>query len=326
MSGISGGTRGQAVGLRIIATGRAIPSRRVDNEELSRYVDTSDQWIKSRSGIHSRYFCGDGEDTASLAIRAAALALKRSGIQPEEIGLCLVATFTPFSATPSTACLVQGALGLAEDIPSFDLNAACSGFLYALETARALLAAGSLSRPYALVIASEEISRVLDFSDRSTCVLFGDGAAALVAAAEPGRLYHCLLGSRGAPDILHCPGLGREGQSVRMRGAEVFRFAAETAPECVRQALEAAGLDMENVDYFVCHQANKRIIDHVIKKLGGPPEKFYRNLERYGNTSAASIPIALDEMAEKGLLSPGKRLILVAFGAGLTWGATLLEW
>ncbi|MEA4893231.1 MAG: beta-ketoacyl-ACP synthase III [Peptococcaceae bacterium] len=317
----------QSPGLRILATGRALPLHSVTNEQLSSKVDTSDQWIRERTGIGSRYFCGEGESCLSLAVAAGRQALARSGLDPEEIGLCLAATFTPEYATPSTACLVQEALGLPEDIPAFDLNAACTGFLYALETARSLLiAAGAVPRPFALVIASEEISRFLDFTDRGTCVLFGDGAAAAVVSLDAGRLYRCLLGSRGTEGILSCPGVGKEKPKLQMQGKEVFRFAVDVVPRCIRQILEACGLTLAEIDYVVCHQANRRIIDHVVKKLAAPPEKFYCNVAEYGNTSAASIPIALDEMAEKGLLRPGMVLLCVGFGAGLTWGATLLEW
>lgn len=313
-------------GLRILATARALPQRQVDNEEMSRLVETSDQWIRERTGIGSRFFCGEGEGSLSLAIEAGKKALERSGLAPEEIGLCLVASFTPENATPSTACLVQKALGLREDIPSFDLNAACSGFLYALETARSLLAGGMLSRPYALVIAAEEISRYLDFQDRTTCVLFGDGGAAAVIGLEEGRLYRCRLGSRGDREILYCPGQGKPGGKVLMQGREVFRFAVQRVPVLISELLAECSLTLADIDWVVCHQANQRIIHHVIKKLEAPPEKFYSNIARYGNTSAASIPIALDEMAEAGLLSRGSRLLCVGFGAGLTWGATIMEW
>lgn len=311
-------------GIEIVGTGRCVPSRLVTNDDLSRFVETSDEWIRTRTGIAQRYFCAEGESNAQLAAGAARAALERAGISAEEIGLCVAATFTADHAMPSLACEVHEALSLPESAPAFDVNAACTGFITALETARSLLAGGSLKGTYALVIGSEAISRVLDMTDRNTCVLFGDGAGAAVIRLSDKHAYHCVMGARGDASLLHAGGAGCDERFVHMEGKAVFRFASETVPKCVMQVLDSAGLTMEDIDYVVCHQANGRIIDHVMKKLNAPAEKFYKNMQSYANTSAASIAIALDEMNEKGLLKPGTRIVCVGFGAGLTWGGTLL--
>lgn len=311
-------------GIEIVGTGRCVPSRLVTNDDLSQFVETSDEWIRTRTGIAQRYFCAEGETNAQLAAGAARAALERAGISAEEIGLCVAATFTADHAMPSLACEVHEALSLPESAPAFDVNAACTGFITALETARSLLAGGSLKGAYALVIGSEAISRVLDMADRNTCVLFGDGAGAAVICLSEKHDYRCVLGARGDASLLHAGGAGCDERFVHMEGKAVFRFASDTVPKCVMQVLGSAGLTMEDIDYVVCHQANGRIIDHVMKKLNAPAEKFYKNMQSYANTSAASIAIALDEMNEKGLLKAGTRIVCVGFGAGLTWGGTLL--
>lgn len=311
-------------GIEIVGTGRCVPSRLVTNDDLSRFVETSDEWIRTRTGIAQRYFCAEGESNAQLAAGAARAALERAGISAEKIGLCVAATFTADHAMPSLACEVHEALSLPESAPAFDVNAACTGFITALETARSLLAGGSLKGTYALVIGSEAISRVLDMTDRNTCVLFGDGAGAAVIRLSDNHAYHCVMGARGDVSLLRAGGAGCDERFVHMEGKAVFRFASDTVPKCVMQVLDTAGLTMEDIDYVVCHQANGRIIDHVMKKLNAPAEKFYKNMQSYANTSAASIAIALDEMNEKGLLKPGTRIVCVGFGAGLTWGGTLL--
>ena len=311
-------------GLQILATGRSVPSLCVSNEALSQQVETSDAWIYTRTGIRQRYFCTPEETNTLLATRAARAALQKAGLRPDEIGLCVCGTFSPDHASPSLACEVHERLGLPETTPAFDVNAACTGFLTALETARCFLAAARLASPYALVIGSECISRVMDHTDRSTCVLFGDGAGAAVARLSEKHPYQAVLHARGDVELLKVGGAGRPDQVVQMQGSAVFRFAAEVVPACIEEILTQSGYTMADIDYVVCHQANGRIIDHVVKKLGAPPEKFYKNMQRYANTSAASIPLALDEMAEAGLLHPGQRLICVGFGAGLTWGGALL--
>ena len=307
-------------GLKLLATGRCLPKTAVSNEEMSHWVDTSDEWIASRTGIRQRYFCGEGETALTLAAGAARQALERSGIDPADLGCVLCATVSPDYATPSLACLVQAELGLPEDIPVLDVNAACSGFLYAVAAARGFLAQSG--RPYALVIGCEVLSRLMDMTDRSTCVLFGDGAGAAVFEAVPDVLFASLQGARGGRAIL-ANGPGPLAPQLTMDGRAVFRFAVEAIPRCIDGILAQTHLTLDDIDWVVCHQANERILDHCIKKLHAPAEKFYKNMARYGNTSAASIPIALDEMNGQGLLKPGHKLLCVGFGGGLTWAAAL---
>ena len=310
-------------GLHLISTGRYLPARAVSNEEMSRYVETSDEWIVSRTGIRQRYFCGECEGNISLATAAAQKALDRAGIRPDQIGLCIVATLTPEYATPSVACMVQHNLGLPEDIPAFDVNAACSGFLYSLSIANAMLP--TLNRPYALLIGCEVLSRMLDMTDRSTCVLFGDGAGAAIVESSAAHPFTGILGARGDADALGCPGFGMDApHKVYMDGQAVFRFATQTIPQCVNDVLEKSGLTLDDIDHVVCHQANARIIRHAERKLHAREGQFYLNVDRYANTSAASIPLALDEMNDLCLLTPGKRILCVGFGAGFTWGGALL--
>ena len=310
-------------GLKIVSTGRALPAKVVTNDDMSRLVETSDEWITTRTGIQTRHFC-ESETQASLATRAARGALERGGVAPEELCACIVATVTPDHAAPTTACLLQQRLALPENIPCFDMNVGCTGFIYALQVARGFLLQSG--RPYALVVGAESLSRITDFTDRGTCVLFGDGAGAVVLTLEEGSLYACTLGARGDAEAIFIEGPGPEHPYIHMDGQRVFRFAVEAVPHCIRTLLEETGLGLEDIDWFVPHQANKRIIDHVAKKLRVPNERFYQNMMRYGNTSAASIPIALDEMVEHGLLRKGQKVLCVGFGAGLTWGGTLLEW
>lgn len=311
--------------IKLLGTGRHVPSRCLTNDDLSRMVDTSDQWIRERTGIVTRYLCGDGEGNTSSALAAAKTAMERAGVGPEDIGVCVAATFTPDHATPSLACELHQLLGFAETTPAFDVNAACTGFLHALETARCLLAAGHLQAPCALVIGSEALSRITDFTDRSTCVLFGDGAAAAVIRLTDDAPYACVLGARGDTQILRSGGAGETDRFIHMDGQAVFRFAVDAVPKCIDAVLSQAGMTLDQVDHVICHQANSRIIDYVVRKLKAPPEKFYKNMDRYGNTSAASIPIALDELLEKGLARQGQIALCVGFGAGLTWGGALLK-
>ena len=308
---------------KILATGRCLPERVVTNEELSRQVDTSDEWVFSRTGIHNRHFCTK-ESGLDLAVGAARRALDRAGLGPEDIGVCLVATFSPDCDSPSTACLLQKELGLKEDTVCFDLNAACAGFLYGLKTAHALLA--DAPRPCALVVGCEVISRVLDMTDRNTCVLFGDGSGAAVLRRDEEAQWHTVFGSRGDRESIMVEGPGPVRSTVHMDGKAVFRFAVEVVEKSIRQLLEAEGCGINDLDLVVCHQANARIIDFVAKKLNAREGLFYKNMDRYGNTSAASIPIALDELSQAGVLKPGMRVLTVGFGAGLTWAGALLRW
>ena len=304
-------------GLTIVSTGYYAPSKRVTNDEFTKVLDTSDEWITSRTGIHARHF-SEGEDTTDLAYQAAVKALE--GYDPQDIGVIIVASITNTYLTPSTACLLQKRLGLAEDVFAFDLNAACSGFEYALSVARAQLAFSA--KPYALVIGAETLSSIINFKDRSTCVLFGDGAGAVLVKSSD-RLYLDMQGAIGNDEALFCK---RQDGYLEMQGREVFRFATGAIEKCIRTLLERAHLAVNDVDYYILHQANGRIISHVYKKLKADPAKFYINLNEYGNTSGASVPLALAEMNEKGLLHPGMKIMLVGFGGGLTYGANLLEW
>ena len=307
-------------GMRLRATGRALPVKALDNEAMRQFVDTSDEWITSRTGIRQRYFCGEGESTTTLAIAAAKQALERSGLAPEEIGCLLVATSSGEYAMPSTACLVHGALGLREDIPVMDVGAACAGFLYALEVARGLLLANGAK--YAMVIGAEQMSFLQDMTDRGVCVLFGDGAGAAIFELEADAEYVSVQGSRG--DLAITVGGPQRKALMQMDGQAVFRFATTILPKCAQDLLAKGGKTMEDVDWVVCHQANERILASSIRRLGAPAEKFYKNLDRYGNTSAASIPMCLDEMMEQGLLTSGQRIIMVGFGGGLTWAGAML--
>ena len=307
-------------GMKLRAAGRALPVRALSNDDMRQFVDTSDEWITTRTGIRQRYFCGEGENTTTLAIAAAKQALERSGLAPEEIGCLLVATSSGEYAMPSTACLVHAALGLRENIPVMDVGAACAGFLFALEAARGLLL-GNGGR-YAMVIGAEQMSFLQDMTDRGCCVLFGDGAGAAIFELEPEAEYVSVQGSRG--DLAITVGGPQRDARMKMEGQAVFRFATTIIPQCVQELLAKGEKTLEDVDWVICHQANERILASSIRKLGAPAEKFYKNLDRYGNTSAASIPLCLCEMMEQGLLKEGQRVIMVGFGGGLTWAGAML--
>ena len=312
-------------GFQLLATGGALPGRTVTNDDLSRMVDTSDDWITSRTGIRTRHWCTEGESAATLAIAAAKQALARSGLAPADIACCICATLSAPDATPSVACQVQAALGLPENRPALDVNAACSGFLYGTAVARGLLA--TLGGQYALVIGCEALSRLMDPADRSTCVLFGDGAGAAIfeLAADP-TPFAVMLGARGDAAI-HAGGPSRAGSApITMDGRAVFRFAVDALPKCLHAVLDETQLTLDDLSWVVCHQANSRIIDHCVKALQADPAKFYKNMDRHGNTSAASIPVALNELAESGQLQPGQLLACIGFGGGLTWGGMIVEY
>lgn len=310
-------------GLHILGTGRAVPDQIVTNDDLARRVDTNDEWIVTRTGIRERRFAREGESLTQFTVAAARQALERAGLKPEDIGLCITATVTSDRLFPSQACLIHQELGLPEDCPAFDLSAGCTGFLYAMETAAAMLP--RMSRPYALLVGGELLSHIVDMDDRSTCILFGDGAgAAVVESTEAG--WYSVLGTRGDRDVLWAWGPGQERPYLHMDGQGVFQFALKTVPQVAKQLLEKAGMDKEQVDWYVPHQANHRIVESVAKRLKMPLDRFYENMDRYGNTSAGSIPIALDEMAEQGLLKKGQWVMCLGFGAGLTWGGALFQW
>ena len=312
-------------GFQLLATGGALPGRTVTNDDLSLMVDTSDDWITSRTGIRTRHWCTEGESAATLAIAAAKQALARSGLAPADIACCICATLSAPDATPSVACQVQAALGLPETCPALDINAACSGFLYGTAVARGLLA--TLGGQYALVIGCEALSRLMDPADRSTCVLFGDGAGAAIfeLAADP-TPFAVMLGARGDAAI-HAGGPSRAGSApITMDGRAVFRFAVDALPKCLHAVLDETQLTLDDLSWVVCHQANSRIIDHCVKALQADPAKFYKNMDRHGNTSAASIPVALNELAESGQLQPGQLLACIGFGGGLTWGGAIFQY
>ncbi|MEA4964816.1 MAG: beta-ketoacyl-ACP synthase III [Oscillospiraceae bacterium] len=312
-------------GIKIKGTGRCAPLKIVTNEDMAKIVETSDEWILSRTGIRRRHHLAEGETITAMTVTAARRALENAGVAPEEIGACIVATMTPDTLVPSAACVLQRDLGLPEDIPCFDLNAACTGFLFALHTMECLLNASS--RKCGLVIGAENLSRITNWADRSTCILFGDGAAGVVV--ECGDSWPSIsaeLGCRGNDELLRVPGVETGSPSlISMEGSKVFKFALQAVPYCMDKVLEKSGRTVENVDFFVFHQANARIIDLAVKQYRIPPEKYYKNIDEYGNTSAASIPLVLSELHEQGKLKPGSRVLVVGFGGGLTWGGALVE-
>ena len=312
-------------GIKLISTGSAVPKKVVTNDDLAKIVDTNDEWISTRTGIRSRRYCTDGESHTSLCLAAARQALERGGVAPGEIGICLVATVTPDFLSPAAACLLQKELGFPEDTICFDLNAACSGFVYALHTAECLLA--STPRKYGLVIGAEMLSRFINWEDRGTCVLFGDGAGAVVVEwREDYPSIHAVLGCHGDPDMLGVTGAEKPAPArIFMHGQPTFKFAVKAVPYCIDQVLEKAGMAIEDVDFFVFHQANARIIDLAAKKYHIPPEKYYKNIQKYGNTSAASVPLLLDELVGGGAITSGQKALCVGFGGGLTWAGALLE-
>jgi 3-oxoacyl-[acyl-carrier-protein] synthase-3 len=311
-------------GIKIRGTGRGVPARAVTNDDLAKTIDTNDEWITSRTGIRSRYHCTT-ETHTGLCTQAARAALEKAGISPDQIGACIVATLTPDTLVPSTACVLQRELGLPQDIICFDLNAACTGFLFALHTMECLLNASP--RKFGLVIGGEVLSRVTNWDDRSTCVLFGDGAgAAVVECREGWPSIDAVLGVRGDDELLRVAGPGTgEPIHISMEGTKVFKFAVEAVPNCMDQVLSRRGMTIEDVDFFVFHQANARIIDHVVRKYHIPEEKYYKNIDKYGNTSAASIPLVLSELQDLGKVHSGSRVLVVGFGGGLTWGGALVE-
>ncbi|HVM37174.1 MAG TPA: beta-ketoacyl-ACP synthase III [Sphingomicrobium sp.] len=309
--------------------GSALPRRRVDNAELAAQVDTSDQWIVERTGIKSRYVAGDGETTASLATDAARRALEHAGIDAGSIELIVLATATPDQTFPSSATKVQAALGI-DDCVAFDVHAVCTGFLYALTVADSMIRSGSAS--HALVIGAETFSRILDWEDRATCVLFGDGAGALVLSAEEGEagvLATKLHADGRHNDLLFVDGgvstTGTVGK-LRMKGREVFRHAVVNLADVLGEVLGAAGLTTGDVDWVVPHQANARILDATARKLGLPAEKVVVTVDQHANTSAASVPLAFDAAVRDGRIKRGDLVVLEAMGGGFTWGAAALRY
>jgi len=313
----------------IAGVGSALPSRRVSNEELAQTVDTTDQWIVERTGIRSRYVAAEGETTASLATDAARRALEHAGFQATDIDLIVLATATPDQTFPSSATKVQAALGI-DDCIAFDVHAVCTGFLYALSVADSMLRSGNAER--ALVIGAETFSRILDWEDRATCVLFGDGAGALVLTAEEGErgiLATKLHADGRHNDLLFVDGgpstTGTVGK-LRMKGREVFRHAVVNLAGVLNEVLAEAGLTTDEVDWVVPHQANARILDATARKLGLPAEKVVVTVDEHANTSAASVPLALDTAVKDGRIKRGDIVVLEAMGGGFTWGAAALRY
>ena len=310
------------MGLHIVATGRCLPKKQLTNDMLSEMVETNDEWIRTRTGIHNRYQCEE-ESCVSLAAGAAAQAYERSGIAKDEIAVVIVASTTSDDMLPSAASMVAQRLELPEEILSFDISTACTGFLTGLAVARGLLLTST--KKYALVIGSEQLSRIVDYTDRGTCILFGDGAGAAVVELSD-KPYLQKSWTRGNREMLYCAGVGQETQRIVMQGTEVFKFAVKVLQQGIDEILQEAQLTLSDIDFVICHQANERIIRHVQKKYKGLEDKFYINIADYGNTSAASIPIALDELVSSGRLREGMRILCVAFGAGLTWNSVYMEW
>lgn len=310
-------------GLKLVATGGYIPSKKVTNDMLSEIVDTNDEWIRTRTGIESRNYCNDSEDGLFMAVSAAKEAIEKSGIDKSKIGCLICATVSAELITPSLACLVQGELGLREDIPILDVNAACTGFMYGVEVARGFLL--TTRGEYALVIGCEVLSRLMDMTDRNTCILFADGAGAGLFRLTESQVYSSTLGGRGNRAIT-VPGSGIGNDYIRMDGKEVFKFAVETIPKCIKDVLSKSNLTIDDIDRVICHQANERIIDHCSKKMKAEPNLFYKNISHMGNTSAASIPLALNELERNGQLHTNDKLLCVGFGGGLTWAGLILEY
>jgi 3-oxoacyl-[acyl-carrier-protein] synthase-3 len=317
---------------RIAGVGKYLPERILTNYDLERMVETSDTWIQERTGVRERHIAADDETVSTMGIQAARQALAQAEIDPSDLDLIITATTTPDRMFPAVSSLVQEGLG-ARRAGAFDVNAACVGFLSALATASQFIASGTYQR--ALVIGSDVLSRIIDWEDRGTCVLFGDGAGAVVLeASERGGPLSFVLHSEGSgADALYAPGpCGPTGSAepgrylVSMDGRQIFKFAVHAMEASTREAVQAAGLTLDDIDLLIPHQANLRIINATAKALGLPPDRAMVNIDRYGNTSSASIPMALQEALEQGRLRDGDRVVFVAFGGGLVWGALVLEW
>lgn len=323
----------------ILGTGSYAPERILTNAELAKMVDTSDQWIVTRSGIRERRIAAPGESTSDMGVAAAKRALENAGLRANEIDLLIVATVTPDMPMPAAACFIQDKLGVPSHAACFDLNAACSGFIYALDTACAMVLSGRYRK--ALVIGVEKLSSIVDWKDRTTCVLFGDGAGAVVIGTSE-KAHVGLIGTRlgafgDSAELLCIPGGGTNAPAtaksiaagdhfIKMKGKEVFKVAVRGMEEAARDILEQHRLTADQISLVIPHQANLRIIEAIAQYLELPMERFFVNVDRYGNTSAASIPLALDEARRGGRIKAGDLTLLVAFGAGLTYGSALIRW
>lgn len=318
--------------IRIMGTGSYLPENIVTNDDLAKIMDTSDEWITSRTGIRTRHLVKE-ETTAQMSAEAGKKALKEAGVKAEDLDLIIVGTLSGDYVTPSTACEVQAMIG-AKKAVAFDVNAACSGFMFAMNTAYAFIQSGIYKN--ALIIGAETLSKLMDWNDRGTCVLFGDGAGAAVVTADEKGLLGFVQGSDGAKGmVLACKNRLNNNPLVKnpvepdyvfMDGQEVYKFAVSTVPASINEVLADAGLEVSDIKYFLLHQANIRIIQSVAKRLKADISKFPTTLEHCGNISAGSVPILLDEVNKKGMLQRGDKLVMAGFGAGLTWSASVIEW
>ena len=319
---------------KIIGTGSALPEKILTNEDMSKIVDTTDEWIRSRTGIRQRRIADESTSTSDLAMIAVEKAVKAAKIDPEELDLIIVGTSTPDTLFPSVGCIIQGKIG-AKNASAFDVSAACSGFNFALTVASNFFKSGMSKK--ALVVGADTLAKYLDWTDRGTCVLFGDGAGAVVlseANSGEGILASNLTTDGTGAQFLTMPGGGSRNpkpnnekeRCITMNGKEVFKFAVKALEKTLLSALDSAGLTLDKIDLLIPHQANIRIIDHAMKKFGIPKEKIFVNLDKYGNTSAASIPIAMDEALHNGMIKKGDIIAIVGFGAGLTSGANIIKW
>lgn len=321
--------------VKIKSVGAYLPSNIITNEDISKLVETNNEWIVERTGIKSRRI-SKGEDTSSIANKAAKIALDRAKVKGEDIDLIIVATLTPDNFTPSVACIIQKEIG-AENATAFDINAACTGFIYALEVGRSLMAVGRYKK--ALIIGAETLSKIVDWSDRSTCILFGDGGGACVLETSDSKegiinSYSISDGKKGETLIAGAVDVNNpfieekveKHKYIKMNGREVFKFATKSMTSSIEKVLENTEYKLNDIDLIIPHQANLRIIEYAAKKLNLPLDRFYINLEDVGNTSAGSIPIALNNAFEEGKIKKGMKIILVGFGGGLTCGSTLIKW
>jgi 3-oxoacyl-[acyl-carrier-protein] synthase-3 len=322
---------------RVVGTGSAVPERVLANHDLEKMVDTTDEWITTRTGIKERRIAAPDDFTSTLATRAALNALEMAGVAPEELDMIVVATVTPDYPFPATAALLQNNIK-AVNAAAFDISAACSGFVYATSIVDKFIQSGTVKT--ALVVGAEILSRIVDWTDRNSCLLFGDGAGAVVLQADSGTsgiLETCMMSDGSHWELLYQPAPGNRNPAshlivderlafIRMQGNEVFKLAVRAMENAALKVLSAGDMTPDDVDLFIPHQANRRIIDAIGKRLGIPDEKVYVNIERFGNTSSASIPIALDEANRMGLLKPDHLLLLDAFGGGMAWGAVTIRW
>ena len=315
---------------RIIGTGSYLPERVVTNQDLEKIVDTNDEWIVSRTGIRERHYAADNQDASDLALEACKRAMHAAHVHGDEIDLIIVATSTPDMVFPSTACILQDKLGIRHSV-AFDIQAVCSGFVFGLATADQFIRGGTFK--CALVVGTEVFSRIMNWQDRGTCVLFGDGAGAVVlkAANAPGILTTHMHTDGSYRDVLCTPGTVQNGRIrgsplLAMEGGTVYKFAVKAFEEVAWEALNANGMQPSAIDWFICHQANRRIIMHAAKKLDLADEKVVVTVDRHGNTSAASIPLALDVTVREGKIKPGDNVLMAALGGGFAWGAVLLKW